>query len=243
MDDKHSLVLAANRDEFLDRNSLAMDFWQDNPQILAGRDLEAGGTWLGLNRQGRWAAVTNFRGSQSNPQYPRSRGELVANFLTSSMSAREYLGKVAKESSCYRGFNLLLGAQQEVFYLGNRSGQSDLVPLQPGYYGLSNDVLETPWPKVELGKSKLEQVVRRSTNLEHSNIFELLGDRSRPDVNDLPDTGVGLAKEKLLSSMFIESPSYGTRCSTSMMLGFGGQIRVAEKSYPNGSVKQYELKV
>lgn len=227
------LLLAANRDEFLDRPTSPMQWRTD---VACGQDERSGGTWIGVQRSGRWAAVTNFRGkreSQLTPESPRSRGELVWDFLNGSESPADYMERVRKQSSKYPGFNLLVSDLEEVFYFGNRlQHPTPMKPLEPGIFGLSNGVLDTPWPKVQLGKQRLGLICESKPSIDLETLFLLLKDATRPDDEHLPDTGIGLEKERLLSSMFIQSEGYGTRCSTALSVSKKNEIKLTERTFP-----------
>ena len=209
----HPLILLANRDEFYDRPTAAAAYWEDHPQIYAGRDLVAGGTWLGITRGGRIAAVTNYR-DQSAPKGNRSRGELVAEFLKSEESPAKYLGGVQQRALQYSGFNLIVGDLSEsgdgLFYFSN--GGNGTRRLEPGVYGLSNHLLDTPWPKVARGKDRFQELLTSPIDIE--TLLGLLRDESLADDAELPDTGIGYEKEKALSAIFIKTPIYGTRSSS-----------------------------
>ena len=244
---QYSLVLAANRDEFHSRPTLQMDWWEQSHPILAGRDEKAGGTWFGIDESARWAAVTNHRG-QGNEENgrPRSRGELITNFLKNRYSAIDYLDRVYVEAEEYRGFNLLVADESGLFYFGNRdeaSCQKRPEPLPPGIYGLCNATLNTSWPKLELGNSRLEQLVGGKSEIEHDQVFEVLHETSRPADKQLPETGIGLQKERLLSAMFIEDSDYGTRSSTSVLVSHDGIAEVSEKTHETNSVREFEFVV
>lgn len=219
------LIVAANRDEFYARPTQPLAQWADAPQVYAGRDLEAGGTWLGVNADGRFAALTNIR----NPALPlgqRSRGELVAQFLTGDRSIESYLAEVAQRSDEYGGFNLLVGNREQLYYLSSASREPQL--LDEGVYGLSNAGLDTPWPKVRKARAALE------TQLETPDPLALMALLSDPDIaptSELPDTGVSLATETLLSSLFIASPNYGTRASTVLIVNADGSRQFIEHSF------------
>jgi len=214
-DSDHPCMVAANRDEFHARPAAAAAWWTDRPQILAGRDLEAGGTWLGMTRSGRIAALTNYRDpEQLRTRKPRagapSRGALVTSMLESNASVAEGLAHLREVGANYNGFNL-------IFSDGERLGIYESAPgtgreLEPGIYGLSNHLLDTPWPKVQHAKSRMEQAL-----LDKADTGPLLAllrdDRPAPD-DQLPKTGVSLEWERLLSSAFVRAPDYGTRCST-----------------------------
>ncbi|MFK3797924.1 MULTISPECIES: NRDE family protein [unclassified Pseudomonas] len=224
-DHSQPLILAANRDEFYARPTLPLAQWEDSPHVYAGRDLEAGGTWLGVSADGRFAALTNIR----NPGQPlgrRSRGELVAHFLSGSLSIDDYLREAAGRSTEYGGFNLLVGDRHSLHFLN----AGDPVPrkLEAGVYGVSNAGLDTPWPKLVKAKAALT---------EHLNdpapdaLFAFLSDANAAADADLPNTGVGHATEKLLSSVFIASPNYGTRASTVLIVNADGSRRLIERSF------------
>lgn len=219
------LIVAANRDEFYARPTQPLAQWADAPHVYAGRDLEAGGTWLGVNADGRFAALTNIR----NPALPlghRSRGELVAQFLTSDDSIENYLADVASRSDEYGGFNLLVGNRDRLYYLSSARPEPCL--LGEGVYGLSNAGLDTPWPKVRKAKAALETQLDIPDPLA---LMALLSDPDTAPTAELPDTGVSLATETLLSSMFIASPNYGTRASTVLIVNADGSRRFVEHSF------------
>lgn len=209
------LVVAANRDEFFARRSASADFWADRPQILAGRDLEAGGSWLGLTRSGRFAALTNYRDpGRHKPQAP-SRGKLVADFLAGNTAIDRWLDALQPSATDYNGFNLLLGDGRQLVAFSNVSMERH--PLAPGIYGLSNHLLDTPWPKVGAGKTALAAALAALP--DETALFRLLRDDTRHPDAILPATGVSLEWERLLSAAFIRSPDYGTRCSTLVKVG------------------------
>ncbi len=215
------LHLFANRDEFYARPTASAQWWPDLPHIWAGRDLQAGGTWLGVSKSGRFAALTNVREGSAGSG-PRSRGELVSGFLSTSLNSEQYLQQVLAEGEQYAGFNLLLGdmAQGELWYGGNRSG-ANAQPLTGGIYGLSNATLDTPWPKVERLKQGLAAWLAEHQTPEASFTAQsevaalaLLSDSQLADIEQLPATGVDITLEHLLSAIFIHSPTYGTRAQT-----------------------------
>jgi uncharacterized protein with NRDE domain len=221
----YPLVLLANRDEFHQRPSEAARFWPDNPGLLAGRDLQAGGTWLGITRTGRFAAVTNFREGFEASSATLSRGMLTCDYLLGDQSPQEYLATLPANN--YDGFNLLLGDGNELFYYSNRGASAHR--LSPGIYGLSNHLLNTRWPKVTGGKSALEQAISRPITAEQLTL--ILQDHDIPDDEHLPDTGVGIEWERLLSSRFIRSAEYGTRCSTVLLIDNNDGVVLRESSY------------
>jgi uncharacterized protein with NRDE domain len=243
---EYRLVVAANRDEDYSRPTAGAGFWQDNPDVLAGRDLLQMGTWLGITRAGRFAALTNYRDPLTFKQEARSRGELVSNYLQSKERPEEYLKKVQATASSYNGFNVLLGDIHSIYYYGNMENR--IIKLKAGYYGLSNHLLDTPWYKVAVGKKALQDVLSGNKKLNLAEIFEFLSDRSRSEDKDLPTTGVGLEKERLLSSIFIDSIDYGTRSSTVITVNRDNHVVFTERKYfendhCNWEEKQFEFKI
>lgn len=226
------LVIAANRDEYYQRPTARAAFWQDHPHILAGRDLECMGTWLGVTRTGRFAALTNFRDPRVRKTDAPSRGQLVSEFLMSDQEPRDYLGKVAIEAPRYNGFNLLAGGADGVFYLSSLTGVVEAVPS--GIHGLSNHLLDTPWPKVERGKQRLQAALADGPDAEA--LLDLLHDREPAPASELPDTGIGVELERVLSPALIVSPQYGTRSSTALLFGADGSVHFAERTIlPDGN--------
>lgn len=222
-----SLVVAANRDEEYARGTAPARFWADAPELLAGRDLVAGGTWLGVTRSGRFAAITNVRepGVRA-PASARSRGELVAGFLLAgTVTPEAYLAGVTPDR--YAGFNLVVGDRSSLWYLTNRSGTPER--LAPGIHGVSNARMDTPWPKVVRGKAGLARLVGGGA-VALADVQALLADpRPAPD-EALPDTGIGLFGERMLSPLFIETPLYGTCSSTAVVITADGRAAFSERT-------------
>lgn len=207
------MILLANRDEYYERPSTAAAYWDDHPDIYAGRDLVGGGTWLGVTQSGRFAAVTNYRDPLA-PTGERSRGDLVAEFLKRDVSAQSYLQQIYQNADEYSGFNLIvgkIGQRSELFYYSNRGG--DQQELAPGIYGLSNHLLDTRWPKVAKGKDAFTDLLK-SGDLSTDSFFGILSDGTLANDENLPSTGIPFATEKALSAIFIKTEGYGTRCST-----------------------------
>lgn len=226
----YPLVVAANRDEFYARPSAALCEWQDAPGVFAGRDLEAGGTWLGITGSGRFAALTNIRDPRP-PAGLRSRGELPANFLRGRLNACDYIETLTANAADYSGFNLLVGDGQQLCYFNSISGEART--LSAGVYGLSNADLDSTWPKVDYAKHALAQLIESP---QPQALLELLSDNRVPDDSILPDTGVGIATERLLGSAFIASQTYGTRASTALIVKADGHWQLLERSFgPNGA--------
>ena len=214
---KYPLIFLANRDEFYDRPTAKADYWEDYPEIYAGRDLVGKGTWLGVTKNGRFSAVTNYRDPNQEKGHI-SRGSLVVDFLKSDTPAKDYLQTVKSHSADFDGFNLLVGeisqTRDEIFYFSNR--MNEVLRLRKGLYGLSNHLLDTPWRKVEKGKHALSTLLK-DQGVRKESFFELLSDTTLAEDKELPETGIGYEKEKLLSSIFIKTPLYGTRCSTVLL--------------------------
>lgn len=226
---EYSLIVAANRDEFYDRPTAPAAFWADAPSVLAGRDLKAGGTWFGIDRRGRFAAVTNYRQGQRERPAPRSRGLLVSDFLTMDTSTREHIERAERDATLYNGFNLIASDAGGLFYYSNREDR--IRPLVPAVYGLSNDLLDTPWPKVASTKTAFHALLNGGASDPTADLFALLSDRNRPADNLLPSTGVGPDWERLLSSAFIASDDYGTRSSTVVLAGRDAGIIFIERTF------------
>lgn len=220
----YPLVVAANRDEFYARPTAALARWPDAPQVIGGLDLEAGGTWLGVTEKGRFAAVTNVR-EPGMAKGLLSRGALTRNFLTSEFSASEYASQI--DYAQYSGFNLLLSDGESLVYCSNRDGQPRA--LVPGLYGLSNHLLDSPWPKLLQAREHFAEAL---PNLpDKSAFFDLLADQSIVDDGNLPSTGVPIEWERLLSAVFVKSESYGTRASTVAWQDTNSDITIHEKSF------------
>jgi uncharacterized protein with NRDE domain len=223
------LVLLANRDEFYERPTARADFWQDAPEIFAGRDLVHGGTWLGMAKSGRFSAVTNYRDPLA-PTGRLSRGNLVSDFLKSDQTVEEYLAGIKANAADFSGFNLLVGElspqNQTIGYYSNREDRIKI--LAPGVYGLSNHLLDTPWRKVEKGKAELSAVLEKKS-FEPDEFFDILADKTPAADADLPDTGIGFEREKLLSSVYIETPVYGTRSSSLVLIDENYAISLEER--------------
>lgn len=224
---RYRLILAANRDEFYDRPTAAAGFWEDAPEVLAGRDLRRGGTWMGVTRTGRFAAVTNFRDPDDQRERPKSRGHLVSSFLKTRETPSTYIEGLRADD--YDGFNLLTGEVGEMWWYSNRNGAAQR--LSPGVYGLSNHLLDTPWPKVERGKHALRGLLEDRGEIKPEEIFTLLADEAPAKDRDLPDTGVGVELERLLSAPFIRARGYGTRSSTVLLVERTGDVTFVERRF------------
>lgn len=231
---KYKLVLAANRDEFYLRPTESAHFWKDEPQLLAGRDLMQMGTWLGITKTGRIAALTNFRDPSAPEANKISRGSIVRHFLSTEMDTQNFLENLIPED--YAGFNILAGDSDHLFYYTNLDPKA--VPVEPGIHGLSNHFLDTPWPKVVKGTMYLERYLSDNEDVYIDDLFDMLQDAEKSDDVDLPDTGIGTELERQLSSMFIKTPDYGTRSSTVVLISHSGHVTFAERVYNSGKLQE-----
>lgn len=228
---RYRLVLVANRDEYYERPTAPAAFWEDAPGVYGGRDLVHGGTWLGVTGDGRLAALTNYREPHLADRHGPSRGRLVSDFLQGRDSAEEYVERLRRERVAYGGYNLVLGEGHGLFCYSNKNDVMERIT--PGIHGLSNHLLDTPWPKVVRAKEGLERVLAVK-NFNPEDLFAVLADTTRPPDEELPDTGIGFDLERLLSSIFIKSESYGTRCTTVLLVGNDGKVTFIERSFDGG---------
>jgi len=227
---RYALVFAGNRDEFYDRPTAPATFWDEAPHVLAGRDLQAGGTWMGVTRNGFWGVVTNVRAPDQHRETARSRGDLVSTYLVEEPDPETYARKVAQDRHQYNPFNLLVGTPTNLYYVSSQT--QGVHPVSFGVHGLSNDRLDTPWPKVTAAKERLRRRIEDSVDPEA--LLDLLDDRQPFPAEALPDTGVGPQKEKQLSPLFIEGEEYGTRSSTVLLIETTGTITFVERSFDEG---------
>jgi uncharacterized protein with NRDE domain len=222
------LVIAANRDEFHQRPTQTASFWEDHPDILGGKDLQEGGTWMGIHTQSlRLAALTNYRNPFLKKENPPSRGHLVAEYLRQNTPNEAFLRNLQEKGHLYNGFNLICGRPDRLFYYSNEKAPP--IPIPPGVHGLSNHLLDTPWPKVSLGCALLQESLTKGAQEE--DLIHLLQNRNRPPDAALPDTGMGLEWERILSPLFIVSPQYGTRSSTILRVHRSKEIFFTEVSW------------
>lgn len=221
---EYPLVVAANRDEWRDRPATPAHWWADHPRLLAGRDLQAGGTWMGVTRAGRFAAVTNFRDPSERRSTALSRGALVAEFLLGTEGPARYLAGLASRAAQYNGFNLLVSDGNSLAYFGSREGE--VREVEPGVHALSNHLLDEPWPKV----SKARQAMREAVGDGDEPLFAMLSDSTPAPDAQLPDTGVGLERERWLSPTLITGETYGTRASTVLRISARDTARFEERT-------------
>lgn len=229
---KYKLILAANRDEFYNRPTAPAGFWKDQPEILGGRDLKAGGSWLTVSKKGKIAAVTNYRHVTNQKATATSRGEIPVNFLKGGKSPEEYIKSLHADREKYNGFNALIGDRDNLAHYSNYEGKLNVI--EPGIHGLSNALLNTQWPKVELAKMRLKHLMDNQFN--HDDLLEMMADNQTAEDAKLPDTGVAYQWEKALSAMHIKTENYGTCCSTVITMDHLGKIAFTEKTYPIGPI-------
>ena len=225
---EYRLIVLANRDEFYTRSALGLRRWADGSGIIAGRDERGCGTWMGVTSTGRFSAVTNYREVGRVDSAAPTRGQIPVDFLKNADDPETFVGRLQAQAQRYNGFNVLVGNRDKLCYYSNRGDDTRL--LSPGVYGLSNHLLDTPWPKVQRAKEALTAEMR-SENIDPDRLLVALRDARRADEASLPDTGVGIALEKKLSSVFINFDGYGTRSSTILLVARGGGGCIIEQSY------------
>lgn len=243
---KYPLILAANRDEIFQRPSRPAQFWNSNKSVLAGKDLKAGGTWLGIAKKGRIGALTNYRDLGQKLDGERSRGEIVLDLLRSPDTVPDFLNRLQHRANLYNGFNLLAGNPELFYHFSNQN--KEITEIEPGLHGISNAFLNTPWPKVEEAKTKFSQIINSSDDIDEKKIFTMLNSSKTYPPEDLPDTGLPPDLEKAVSSIFIDTKNYGTRCSTLLTIDNNGTARFVEKTYVRNAkedpaVKRYEFQI
>ncbi len=235
---RYRFILAANRDEFYARPTAPAEFWTDAPTVLAGKDMERGGTWLGISTNGRFAAVTNYRDPSARAG-TKSRGDLTKDFLLGAEKCENFLQKIAVVKSDYSGFNLLAGdfsaEKSELFYLSNR--RQTFEKLDAGIYGLSNALIDTNWQKLANGKAKFKEILQNSDEIAPTDLFEIMANRDFAPDEKLPETGIGIERERILSPAFIKTEIYGTRCTTILLIGHNGEVDFLEKTFEDGAAK------
>lgn len=235
---RYRLIVAANRDEFHERPAAPLAKWPAPNDILAGRDLRAQGTWLGLNRRRHFGVITNFRELQRPRPDAPSRGGLIPDYLQGDAAAGEFLHRLEPQAASYSGFNLLLTDGEALWYASNRA-PGFLRPLPPGVYGLSNEFLDTPWPKLRRVRRRFDTWLADPSNASPSGLFDLLDDRTPVTAaEELPQTGIPLEWERVLSAPFVMHPDYGTRASTVLLLEASGAGYLAERRFDSQGVQQ-----
>jgi len=233
----YRIILCSNRDEYYDRPTRHLNFWNDNPNILAGRDLQSNGTWLGITKNGRFAAITNYRNPKQVKACAPSRGLLVSNYLSGDDSCMNYLKQVEANGNKYNGFNLLVGDTNRLLYYSNK--KTGIQTISKGIKGLSNHFLDTPWPKVEKGKKDFEKTVFEKKGFNLEDLFNVLNDRYSPPDDRLPKTGVGVFLERILSPIFVSSKNYGTSSSSILLINKKNRVTFAERTYTRNDKGNY----
>jgi len=223
---EYPLIISANRDEFFDRPTQSLHRWDSG--IIAGKDLQAGGTWMGFHPDGKWALLTNYRDFTRPRQGEISRGKLVLDFLENEATPEAYLEEIFINKDRYEGFNLLVSDGEKLFYLSNYMGK--IVEVQPGIHGLSNGLINDPWPKVELAKTQLSQVI--SEGISDENLLTILKSRGTHPLDNLPKTGATEQMEIGLSAQLIRLlPNYGTVSASAVIRNHQGKTTITERTF------------
>ncbi len=240
----YPLIILANRDEFYNRPTLAANYWAENPTILAGKDLEGGGAWMGVTKNGYLALLTNYRDVANIKSNAPTRGKLVSNYLAGEFNPKEYLLALSKSGENYNGYNLIVGSFNDPWYYSNYG--TKIAQLGTGLYGLSNALLDSKWPKIESGKAALAPLLT-TPKLDKEALFNVMTNQQKAEDNSLPHTGLSIEKERAISSRFINIKGYGTRCTTLIIMDKNGNLEFTERQYVNGIVtgedSQYLFKV
>jgi uncharacterized protein with NRDE domain len=236
----YKLIVAANRDESYQRPTAPVHFWADSPEILAGRDLEKMGTWMGVTSFGRFAALTNFRNPKESTEGKRSRGELVVDALKYKGNVKEYMQKLAETNDQYPGYNLLTGDANDLYYYSNIG--RELTTIEPGVYGVSNHLLNTDWPKVQKGKAGMSKIISENQEDLTEKLLTLLQNADPAPDELLPNTGVPLELERILSPLFIKSSNYGTRSSTVLLIS-DSKIQLTERVFRNDTINDQQYTI
>lgn len=240
----YKLIIAANRDEFLNRPTASASFWNDHPELLAGRDLRAMGTWMGITRTGRFATLTNYRNPVLEIPDKISRGEIITDFLTNEASTETFLNDLQLKSAQYNGFNLLAGTVDDLYYYSNQL--NEITPILSGTHSVSNHLLNTAWPKVTKAKTLLNEYVQTNEQINLDKLFDILNNRDVASDENLPKTGVSIELERQLSSIFINIPDYGTRSSTIILVTHNNEVVFTERTYSSdieSSDKTFTFKI
>lgn len=241
---KYRLILSANRDKFFNRPTAPLNIWEDNPEIIGGRDLQQDGTWMGFNRNGRFAALTNVRNPASMKLDARSRGDLITSFLVFDADPFSYLKTVRNHVGDYNGFNLLAGDLENLFFISTTDQK--IIKVQEGIHAVSNHTLNTPWVKVEIVKQGVKKILENETDNPdsfdiESNLYRMMRNNDIAPDEELPDTGVGIELERKLSPVFVSMKGYGTRSTSVVLWGIDGKLTFSEITWSeNGSKQGYK---
>lgn len=229
---RYPFILAANRDELYNRPTRKAGFWKEESSILGGKDLKGGGTWLGVSKDGKIAALTNYRNIKTIKDDAPTRGHIVRDFLSADLSPKSFLEALSEDSSRYNGFNLIAGTTEQLYYFNNQN--KEIHEISPGNHVISNAFLNTPWPKTDTALQQFEEVIKQSEPKEED-FFQVLGNTTRFPYEKLPETGLPEEMEKAVSSVFIKTPGYGTRCSTLLLVDKNRELEFIERSYLPGT--------
>lgn len=232
--DQTPFLLAGNRDEFYSRPTKEAQFWETKPDILAGKDLKAGGTWMGITKKGRFAALTNYRDMNQIKENAPSRGHIVSDFLESDIDTESYLESLGKKGHQYNGFNLIAGYVDNLYYYTNQ--KDGFIKLKPGYYSISNAFLQTEWPKTKDALQEFKQLLKQGA--EDEKFFDMLANPKTYPLDELPATGLSDELEKAVSAIFIQTEDYGSRCSTVIETKNDSEISFSERTYIKGTNKE-----
>ncbi len=236
---RYKLVVAANRDEFYKRPTQPAAFWQEHEDILAGKDLKEGGTWMGITTGGRFATLTNYRDPAAFNPSAKSRGHLVYNYLCGDTEPLAYIETIISQADLLNGFNLLLGDQESLYCYSNRD--HSIRRVGSGVHGLSNSLLDDPWPKVAKSKKTLKRIIA-DDEINPERLFAMMADREAVPDEMLPQTGVSLEMERVLAPTFVVSPGYGTRATTVLLINRNGKVQFWERSFtPDGADRWNEV--
>jgi len=241
----YPLIIASNRDEYYERRSIPAEFWHEYPDLLAGRDIRGEGTWLGLTKNGKIGLLTNYRDPKIYKDFAPSRGKIILSYLTGNNDLKSFLDVLDQSRSVYNPFNLIAGRFDSLYYYSNVNGIIE--ELKPGVHGLCNHFLNTPWPKVIKTKQGLKRIIEGNEVIKVDNLLELMEDTAQANVDNLPDTGIGMHFEKILSSIFIKTDVYGTKSTTVIFIHQNKEINFYEKSFIDrhdpGTISNFKFKL
>lgn len=225
MHPEYDFIYIGNRDEFKTRPSIGAHYWEEDSKVIAGMDLEKGGTWAGMTTSGRMAFLTNYREPHLKKDGLYSRGFLTKNFLLSDMTPQAYLATIKTHHSAYDPFNLIVGSLGDLWFYSNMNNKT--AKIGPGIHGLSNAFLDTPWYKVVKAKERLSELIYKDFVIEE--LFSILDDKEIPPDSLLPNTGVPMELERTLSTIHIDTPTYGTMYKTAILIRKDGQVTFYER--------------
>jgi uncharacterized protein with NRDE domain len=231
----------ANRDEFYQRPTREAHWWDENESIFGGKDLQAGGSWLAVSKNGKMGAITNYRNPSRIIKNKISRGQILGAYMLSDLSEKKYIDEIVSLAESYEGYNLLFGSQDNLHHYSNINQK--LSTITPGVHALSNHLLNTPWPKVEKAKKVMHKLIETGNVLDVEAAFKLFSDKQIAPDDQLPDTGIGLSYERYLSSIFIDIPQYGTRATTLLLIDNKNQVYFEEREYVLKTVSKASFQI